>query len=208
LGLLVFTILAVLVERGGPVAFDPWVTEALGPNRHGWFRTVMAGLSAVTRATVLGPLTLLGALAVWRAHRRAARLLVFSFVGAGVLNQLLKWTWQRQRPARFDALYPIDSFSFPSGHAMLSMACWLAGAFVATRLVARAERARRWDRLVWWLGGALVAGVGLSRVYLQVHYATDVIAGWALGAAWVLLLEVGPSGLRTLRGFDSPERQG
>jgi undecaprenyl-diphosphatase len=61
---------------------------------------------------------------------------------------------------------------------------------------------------VWWLGGALVAGVGLSRVYLQVHYATDVIAGWALGAAWVLLLEVGPSGLRTLRGFDSPERQG
>jgi undecaprenyl-diphosphatase len=104
--------------------------------------------------------------------------------GATVLNFLLKLNFQRARPAAFFATALPDSFSFPSGHALLSscfygiLAYWIstrcANVFIQTA--------------VWIAALLLVAAIGLSRVYLGVHYPSDVVAGYAVGTFWVVLV--------------------
>ncbi|HYD85123.1 MAG TPA: phosphatase PAP2 family protein, partial [Opitutus sp.] len=113
--------------------------------------------------------------------RFAASLFVLAASTGGlVLNNVLKAIFGRERPDETLHLVEIDSLSFPSGHAMLSATIYLTLAVLLTRL---ADRRREKSYL---LGAALLLSfaVGLSRVYLGVHYPTDVIAGWAAGIAW------------------------
>ena len=98
--------------------------------------------------------------------------------GSGLLNVAAKQLFARERPSLWESIAPEDNFSFPSGHAMGSMtlACVLV-------LLAWPTRWR------WWVVGAMavfVPMVGLSRVYLGVHYPSDVPAGWAAAAIWAV----------------------
>ncbi len=109
------------------------------------------------------------------------------FVGAGVLfgyglMQALKYSFARDRPPVEDRLLNIDTFSFPSGHAMMTMVVFGLFAVAAFRS-SPWVRAHRWILVI---APVLSILVGLTRIQLAVHWATDVVAGWLFGAIWVV----------------------
>ena len=111
-------------------------------------------------------------------HRGDALFFGVAMGGAGALNQGAKMLFQRARPDLWLSPAPEHTYSFPSGHAMGSMALVAALAVLAWPT--------RWR---WWaivLGGAFTFLVGLSRVYLGVHYPSDVLAGWLAALGWVV----------------------
>ena len=109
-------------------------------------------------------------------------LVAVGFLGAQLLTWLLKATFERPRPSFGDPVATAGWFSFPSGHALSSIALYGALAY----LLAGAVRSRR-ARAAGFAGVALlVAAIGFSRLYLGVHYLTDVLAGYSAGLAWLL----------------------
>lgn len=113
---------------------------------------------------------------VRRGRRGDAVFLVAAVGGAAAIELFAKLTFARSRPDLWDPMWPAAGYSFPSGHAMESTALAVAVAGLAT--------GTRWRGLAV-AGGALFAlGVGVSRVYLGVHYPSDVLAGWCAGLAW------------------------
>ena len=106
--------------------------------------------------------------------------------GAQLLNNVLKDAFQRTRPAPVLGLIPAQSFSFPSGHAMVSMAFYCFIAYVTWRVLRGWRRAARTAGLL-----LLVLLIGLSRVYLGVHYLTDVVAGYLAGFLWTDAVIIG-----------------
>jgi undecaprenyl-diphosphatase len=122
---------------------------------------------------------------LWLLRKRLAVVYVLAAVlGAQALSSALKSTFDRPRPT----LAPHGDFvytaSFPSGHSSMSAATYLTlGA-----LLARYQRKRRLRVYLVLVALALALLVGVSRVYLSVHWPTDVLAGWAIGAAWALLV--------------------
>ena len=119
------------------------------------------------------------------AGKRAASLLVATSVGGGiVLASLLKFFFQRARPDLVPHGAEVYTASFPSSHAMMSAVVYLTlGALLAR--IAEAPRLRIYFLA---LAALLTAMVGVSRVYLGVHWPTDVIAGWAIGSAWAMFI--------------------
>lgn len=110
----------------------------------------------------------------WREGGFAA----IAFAGSALLNLASKPFFQRDRPGLWQSIAPESSFSFPSGHAMGSMT-------LAATLVLLAWPTRwRWPVLV--LATVFVALVGISRVYLGVHYPSDILGGWCAGLLWVI----------------------
>lgn len=115
------------------------------------------------------------ALALRRWHREATFAAV-ALLGSGLLNTATKHLFARERPTLWDSIAPEVTYSFPSGHAMGSatLACVLV--FLAWRTP------WRWPTLAVAL--AFTAAVGFSRVYLGVHYPSDILAGWTAASAW------------------------
>ena len=122
---------------------------------------------------------LLAALFYRRKDFQSARLLVFIAGGAGVINFFLKLFFQRDRPSLWDALVLEHSYSFPSGHAMAS------SAFAFSMMLI--FRHSKWRWLVVALGSIYVLLVGVSRVYLGVHYPSDILAGWCISLFWAIV---------------------
>jgi membrane-associated phospholipid phosphatase len=112
-----------------------------------------------------------------RGRYRTIVFLVASVGGAGLVGVVLKAVFQRDRPDLWQRVLEEANYSFPSGHAMgsLALALGLMVVFWPTR----------WRWLVVVLGGVYVATIGLSRLYLGVHYPSDIVAGWVFAAAWV-----------------------
>ena len=144
-----------------------------------FFRDVTAlGSHAVI---VLVGLVVASYLAMLR-ERASVMLLAASLVGGAILSAALKLAFGRPRPELVAHLADIHTASFPSGHAMLSAVAYLTLA----GLLARVQPQPRLRRFVIATGIGTTALVGISRVYLGVHWPTDVLAGWLLGAAWAL----------------------
>jgi undecaprenyl-diphosphatase len=110
-----------------------------------------------------------------------------NLAGAGLLNWLLKFSFARVRPASFFD-YPLPgSPSFPSGHAL-----YAASVFGGLAVLVTARIRHPLLRLaIWFVAIALILLVGLSRVYLGVHYPSDVLAGYAIGVIWVTAVAIG-----------------
>jgi membrane-associated phospholipid phosphatase len=123
-----------------------------------------------------------------RGRRGDARFFALAVGGAAGLNVVAKLLFQRARPALWPSLVTETDYSFPSGHAMGSLAVVAALVFLTWRTRGR------WPILA--LGALFVAVVGLSRVYLGVHYPSDILAGWCASLAWLvgvwLLLRAAP----------------
>lgn len=154
------------------------LTDPLGPP---WVEETVRDFTALGGAAVLFLLTA-SVVGYWVIQRkyRAALLLVLAVIGGLVLSQFLKSTFGRPRPD----LVPHGSYvyfaSFPSGHSMLAASTYLTlGA-----LVARLQARRRLKVYTLSLAVLITGLVGISRIYLGVHWPTDVLAGWTAGAAW------------------------
>jgi undecaprenyl-diphosphatase len=180
LALMLFAALASEVAEGETLAFDRAVLDALRQLQSPALDAVMTVLSALG-SEVVGVMlvVLLGWFAFQRRWGLAAALLLITG-GAQVLNSILKGLFQRTRPSPHLGLLPGQSFSFPSGHAMVSAAFYVFLAYLGWRVL------RGGWRVVWvGLIALLVLLIGLSRMYLGVHYPTDVLAGYAAGFVWV-----------------------
>lgn len=157
---------------------DP--AQPLGP---GWLTETVRDISGLGGPGVLG--LLVAAIVIFlllSERRRIALFVLLAAFGGGLVSVLLKEGFHRPRPD----LVPHGAFvygaSFPSGHAMMSAAVYLTlGA-----LIARLIPVRRLKICVMGMAAALPILVGISRVYLGLHWPSDVLAGWAAGAAWAL----------------------
>jgi phosphatidylglycerophosphatase B len=131
--------------------------------------------------------TLIAVAVFWRRRERTDALFVaLALLGAQVLSSGMKLGFRRERPFFPDPLATESSFSFPSGHALVSLAVYGSIALVlARRLPSRGARA-----ILLGFAGLLVLAIGFSRMYLGVHFLSDVLAGFAAGAAWLALLYV------------------
>lgn len=157
------------------------LADPLGPS---WVEEMMRDFTALGGAAVLILLTVsvVFYLVIQRKFR-AAVLVGLAVIGGALLSQLLKGAFGRPRPD----LVPHGSYvyftSFPSGHSMLSAATYLTlGA-----LLARLQKRRRLQIYVLFLAVLITILVGISRVYLGVHWPTDVLGGWTAGAVWAAL---------------------
>ncbi|MFC6206170.1 phosphatase PAP2 family protein [Levilactobacillus tongjiangensis] len=122
-------------------------------------------------------LLLIAALAILQRYRGALFLTVNVLIWAGIGNSLIKHMVQRPRPT-VDRLVTAGSFSFPSGHSITAMLLWGS---VIVLLGWSLRRHRNWRWGVTLLLSCWIVIIGLSRIYVGVHYPTDVIAGWSLG---------------------------
>ena len=150
--------------------------------------TIMEALSLYGGPVGLVPLGIvLAAIFLLKRWHRGALLVVITMAGAGLLNALLKQSFSRVRPAAFFD-YPLPtSASFPSGHA------FFAASFFGGLAVLASARIRNplLQTLIWAGAAVLILLVGLSRVYLGVHYPSDVLAGYAAATVWVAAVAFG-----------------
>ncbi|MCS6927187.1 MAG: phosphatase PAP2 family protein [Candidatus Binatia bacterium] len=186
-----FIAIADEVLEGETREFDQWVMRQL---RQAEDPSVPLGppwlIEAAREITALGGVAVLclivAAVAGYLLQQRAYGamwLVLTAAVGGTGLSFALKHLFGRERPDMILHLVMVHSSSFPSGHAMLSAVVYLTlGALLA-------QVARQRTSQIYFLAVALVLTflIGLSRIYLGVHYPTDVLAGWAVGLAWALL---------------------
>ena len=148
-----------------------------------WFEHAVMHLSALGSVAVTGLVTLVAVLFLLVARKpRLALLLAVSAMGTLVWMAVLKGVYARPRPTVVTQLNPPGGLSFPSGHSMIAAALYLTLAV----LVARTLPDRRLQRLTVAIGAFVALLVGVTRVYLGVHYPSDVLGGWTAGATWAL----------------------
>jgi len=163
------------------MAFHNDYGQPVGPQ---WVHKIGRDITALGGATVLTLLTLavVGFLLLQGNARLA--LLVFGAVGSGFLaSALLKLGFERPRPDLVTPAVHVYTYSFPSGHAMQSAVVYLCLGI----LLAREQTLLRLKIYLMLLAILLTLLVGISRIYLGVHWPTDVLAGWTAGGVWGLL---------------------
>jgi membrane-associated phospholipid phosphatase len=173
-----------LAERpGGATSVDASITTWIIAHRTPTLTTVAKTFSTLGSQQVLTPLVVVVLLIVLMRRAWAlAGLLVVAWGGAIILYSLTKQIVGRHRPPTDIWLTTAAGKSFPSGHAVQSLATYVAVAWVAGVALRRARAPAIAAAVI------LAAGAGWSRVYLGVHWATDVAAGWLIGAAWVMII--------------------
>jgi undecaprenyl-diphosphatase len=171
--------LVVRIDRSILVAVSHW--------RRPWLNPMAVDFTALGGPTLLTLFTLLVlAVALVHGQRHTARHLLVASIGAALLNIGLKQFWTRPRPTEVSRLVQTAGYSFPSGHSMGSAAMLTTFAILSWQYVS--SPAQRVAIMI--VAGLLIALIGTSRVYLGVHYPSDVAAGIALGVAWAFTLEL------------------
>ncbi len=190
-GAVAFLRLAAYVAGETPGEFDVRIITALrnpadlsDPIGPGWLEEAMRDITALGGTVVLlivSCAAFVFLLMTGKSH--AAIVLAGAVIGAIVLSQLLKFGIGRPRPDLVPHGARVYTQSFPSGHAMMSAAVYLTLA----ALLSRTQRLPRVKIFIIGVAALITALVGASRVYLGVHWPTDVLAGWVGGAAWAIL---------------------
>jgi membrane-associated phospholipid phosphatase len=196
-GLFFFGWLAEEVLEGDANRFDDFVRTAVHSFASPTLTHIMQGLSLLGSVVSTTILTILSVslFLYFRLHRAAAFLLVI-MVGAAILDLTLKQAFHRPRPTPYFGVVP-SSYSFPSGHALGSVCFYGALAIILSATANRTARI-----VIWTVAILLIVGIGLSRIYLGVHYPSDVVAGYTAAIVWVGTVFV------VDRLFDAPTTKG
>ncbi|MER8765327.1 MULTISPECIES: phosphatase PAP2 family protein [unclassified Mesorhizobium] len=190
-GLWGFEELMELARATTPHAFDTEILLAFrkagqpdNPIGPAWLEGAMRDITSLGSASVLVLITAAMIVYLLLIRRPGAALLMFVAVAGGqLLSSVLKFDIDRPRPDLVSHLADVASLSFPSGHAMLSAVTYLTlGSMAARFLPGRTTK-------IYVLGLAVLTTVvvGISRIYLGVHWPSDVLAGWCAGFAWAML---------------------
>ena len=179
-----FVWLAVAVRNGAAGPFDSAVRGQIHAASSPALTYAMRGFTMLGEAAFL---VTLGALIVWQlvaaGRRQEAAWIATAALGAEALDQVLKSWFHRPRPQAYFETQP-DTNSFPSGHALVSFCFYLVLAEIFIE-----DDWPRGRRFAARLAAVLLSGwIGLSRIYLGVHYPTDVLAGYAAAIAWLSVL--------------------
>ncbi len=184
IGTALFVALASYVRSGSTQAFDESVIRWLAAHHTRSLDVAMVEITALGTGIVVMMVMAVAALfLVLAEHKYSAMLLLASTLGGLVLNAVLKLGFNRPRPSILvpvvHAVHAVSS-SFPSGHAMSAAIVYTTVAYLAARL-----HKKRWARwLVMTAAFIVIALISLSRMYLGVHYPSDVLAGIVVGLAW------------------------
>jgi len=192
ISLSIFLAAAFAVVSGHAHPFDFKILDSLretgrspgnlvGPD---WLYSAAVAVTAIgsTKVLCIGALVISIALATARRYRDAL-LVLFGIVGASYLNKGLKLLFQRERPDEIYRAVEAHNASFPSGHAMASAAAFL----ILAVLIVKWTTSLLIQRCVIGFAVLMAVTVGLTRIYLGVHWTTDVVAGWSAGVAWAML---------------------
>ena len=198
-GILAFGAIADEVMDGDAQPFDRKVLLAMRRPDNLALRGPLALQEAARDITGLGGVTVLGLLTfavsgnmLLNGRRRMAVFVVGCVASGLLLSTTLKIAFNRPRPELVPHEVSVSTPSFPSGHSMMSALTYLTlGA-----LLARSQERKRLKAFSMLLATALAFMVGISRVYLGVHWPTDVVAGWTAGASWALLCWLAARGLQ------------
>jgi undecaprenyl-diphosphatase len=173
-----------LIE-GDVSAMDSAILLAVAKKRTPWLTITavdVTALGSITLVVLFSVFTLM-VLLVLRDRLGALQLLTAS-VGAGILTLVAKNLIERIRPVEAQQLIVVSGFSYPSGHSVSTSALYLTIAIIAGRYVQHSGA----RAAIFVAVSAVLIMIGASRVYLGVHYPSDVVSGISLGAAWALLL--------------------
>jgi undecaprenyl-diphosphatase len=192
-----FALLADEVMEGGTQHFDDavlvWMNRHASPPLTG----LALDVTALGAGTVVWLVLIVASVFLWvSCHRWSAALLWVSILGSGLINSVMKLFFNRPRPQLFPWRVPYAGLSsFPSGHSMTSMVCYATLAYLVTRLEPNAFL----RRFTFSVAALIVVLIGLSRMYLGVHYPTDVLAGFTMGLAWASFCALGLEAVRYFR---------
>jgi undecaprenyl-diphosphatase len=157
------------------------VSQPIGP---AWLTLAFRDVTSLGSPTIITLITVIAVAYLFVDGRnRLAVLVAISIACGAIAEKLMKLGFDRARPDIVPHLTTVHSLSFPSGHAMLSAITYLTlGA-----LLARAQSRWRIKIFILFTGVLITLLIGLSRVYLGVHWPTDVLAGWTIGSIWALV---------------------
>lgn len=178
---ILFAVLTALVINGITKPFDQSVLLWINQHVNNAFDAFFLAVTQLGGVFIIGAVTL--ALVLYFVLKKKyykAAFIALSVGGVSVINVLLKTIFDRPRPDLWEWLVTETSFSFPSGHSVASAALALS---IVTLLWQT-----KWRVLTIVLAALYVLTIGFSRMYLGVHFPTDVLGGWLLGATWVSLV--------------------
>jgi undecaprenyl-diphosphatase len=197
LGVAAFAGLAELVEEGMTQRFDERVLLWMNAHASPKLDVLALEVTALGSGMVVWMTLLVASVFLWLSgHRYSVALLWIAFLGSTLLNSALKAGFDRPRPDLFEwRVVHAGQSSFPSGHTMTGTVVYATLAYLVTRL----EPSRRLRRFTMLVALVVVVMVGASRLYLGVHYPSDVLAGFVAGLAWATCCALGIEALRYFR---------
>lgn len=195
----VFAGMASAVSAGLTQSFDEAVLRWFEQHRTPLMNKVMLEITTLGTGIVLIMIVLVASLFLWQTqHKWSVYVLLIGSAGADLMNALLKGFYDRPRPSVVEWADHVASPSFPSGHAMASFVTYGSVAYLLGRLEPEAKS----KKTTWVLAAIIVLAIGISRMYLGVHYPSDVIAGFIAGLAWLAFVASAVTGVQ----FFAPRR--
>ena len=181
-GVVAFAQLAEVVMEGATQSLDEYGLRWINSHQSETLDHVMVEITSLGNFAVLFVMLLVVSAFLWLSKHKLSVVLLALGVGGGYLaNNVLKLAFDRDRPSVFEPVTEVVTSSFPSGHAMVSTIAYLSVAY----LVGRLEPTRVMRRITWSLAIVIILLVAISRMYLGVHYPSDVIGGIIAGVAWL-----------------------
>lgn len=193
-----FAWLAEQMARGATQAFDEAVLLWLYERHTPWLDVAALEVTALGASLVVWMTLMVASAFLWATrHKLSVLLLWVAVVGGGILNSALKGMFDRPRPELFPWKTPYaGQSSFPSGHAMTAVIVYATLGY----LVARLEPTPLLRRLTLGIVAVVIVLIGLSRLYLGVHYPSDVLAGFVAGFAWATFCAAAIQAIHYFRG--------